>query len=157
MFCQGRVPYKTAACDRGVGTARNICCVFIIAAHWRKTHTTPSDKMERLRLYTLSQMRVLTRSHTLNCTLLHLSVVHYLSVAALLLLKVFTARNTLAVKNAGLEKWIFSWINMHITALTGIISRAELVPRRKTGMGQFKMFHWIQTCIRNRTIEDNSL
>lgn len=45
-----------------------------------------------------------THTHTLNHTVLHLSVVHYLSAAVLLLLKVFTARNTLAVKNAGLVK-----------------------------------------------------
>lgn len=131
LFCRGRVPYKTAVRDSGGGATRNTCCIFIAAARWQKHTTSPTDKMEELHRQVLFQMRVPTNTHTHThkCTLLHLSVVHYSSEAALLLLKVFTTRNTLVVKNAASEKRIFSWINMHITALTGTVSQPELIPR----------------------------
>lgn len=132
QFYQRGVPYKTAACDRGICTERNIWCIFITAAHqrkWRGCICTHSLKWR----FTCWHRRAYTHEDThkriLNCMLLHLSVVHYSSVPALLLLKVSTARNTLVVKHAGKEKWIFSWINKHITALTGIISEAELILR----------------------------
>lgn len=90
----------------------------------KHTQRASSDKVEWLLSW---HFLIHICTHTLSHTLLHLSVVHYLSAAVFLFLKVFTTGNTLGVKNAKLEKWIFLQINMHITAPTGIIRIAVLV------------------------------
>lgn len=113
---------------------------FLALRHANKSTQAPQTKWKRCigrssfkwwcpHTQTHTQASTHAHRHARTCMLVHLSVVHYSSEAVLLLLEVFTTRNTLVAKRAALQKWIFSWINMHITALSGTASQPEPIPR----------------------------